>query len=47
MIEDIIEQQGWNETTQLDLLFKFIHQNGHADALAEFLQEAADTENAE
>lgn len=47
MIDDIIEAQGWNETTQLELLFEFIHGNGHADALAAFLKEKADAENEE
>lgn len=47
MIEDIIEAQGWSKTTQLELLFEFIHANGHADALADFLKEKAAAENGE
>lgn len=47
MIDEIIEKQGWNESTVKDLLFRYIENQGSMDALAEFLERAAEEENAE
>jgi hypothetical protein len=46
-IEEIIEQQGWTEETVNLLLFRYIENQGSMDALRDFLEQAAEEENAE
>lgn len=46
-IDEIIENQGWNESTVNDLLFRYIENHGSMDALADFLERVAQEENGE
>lgn len=46
-IDEIIEKQGWNESTVNDLLFRYIENQGSMDALSDFLERAAQEENEE
>lgn len=46
-IEEIIEHQGWNKETVLDLVMEYIGNQGSNDALRDFLAQAAENENYE
>lgn len=45
-IDEIIEHQGWSDSTQLDLLREYITNQGDDDALRDFLRRKAEEENA-
>lgn len=46
-IEEIIEEQGWNDHTVMELLFQYIENQGSMDALQDFLAHQAAEENEE
>jgi len=45
-IDDIIEQQGWNEETLLCLVLGFLNKNDLLGELEEYLTECQEEENA-
>jgi hypothetical protein len=44
-IQNIINQQGWDDDSVKGLLLNFVRENGLTDKLVEFLYEVADEEN--
>ena len=46
-IEEIIEHQGWSKETVLELVMEYIGNSDSADALRDFLAQAAENENYE
>lgn len=46
-MDDIIAEQGWTQNTVLELLRRFLSQNGLDDKATEFLKGVADEENLE
>ena len=44
-IDQIVEEQGWDDTSLKDLLFQYIENQGSMDALRDFLENAATEEN--
>jgi hypothetical protein len=47
ILETIAAEQGWNDETKLILVLGYIENQGSNDAFADFLQTAADEENAD
>lgn len=45
-IQELISKQGWDEQSLILLMSNFINDNELTDKLAEFLEDAADEENA-
>lgn len=46
-IDEIIEQQGWDDNSVKELLFRYVGQQGSMDALRDFLAQVAEEENYE
>lgn len=45
ILNEIGDQQGWNDHSKIQLLCQYIDNQQSDDALADFLQQAADEEN--
>jgi len=45
ILEDVAEEQGWSEFTQLQLVMEYISNQQDDSAFADFLRQQADEEN--